>query len=374
MKLQILKKTITVSFVVCMFMFVSGCANTGELGHFEKIGPMNVPRYGATSVVLDSGQVLILGGSYMAQNADTKKKIPGELYMPESRTFTPLPPMNEKRSRFTANLLPNGTVLIAGGLKTSTTAVASTEIYNPETRAFNKGPDMLEPRAKHTAISLDNGDILFFSGDDGTKAIGNTKILKTVERYNFKRNIFESAGNISLSGSSQFGSYTRALLLENGKVLIGGGAADGGLTTALEVYDPETLVTKPIGSLKGRPPFSWIVLSDGKIANFLADPKEVEIYDPSTKISYMGGKYNKINGVYHSQLLENNKVLVSGSGHPVMHIQEVELYEPVKQSFSHLKSFYNAYGASSFVKLKDGSVLLPDALNEGDPNLYLYHL
>src|ERR1043165_796018 len=41
------------------------------------------------------------------------------------------------RRDHTATLLPNGTVLIAGGLDTNNAVVASAEVYDPSTNAFS---------------------------------------------------------------------------------------------------------------------------------------------------------------------------------------------------------------------------------------------
>jgi hypothetical protein len=63
----------------------------------------------------------------------------------------------------TATLLPNGTVLIAGGATDSGTTNA-TEIYDPATGLFTIGPSMKQSRNSHTATLLANGDVLIVGG------------------------------------------------------------------------------------------------------------------------------------------------------------------------------------------------------------------
>jgi hypothetical protein len=56
-----------------------------------------------------------------------------------------------------------------------------------------------------------------------------------------------------------------------------------------------------------------------------------------------------------------------------MHIKYIELFDPAQGRSRDLKMFWNvSTGTQNFVKLQDGSVLLPDAMYEDKPNLYLY--
>jgi hypothetical protein len=89
---------------------------------------MNTARQAATAMLLPNGKVLIAGG--LDVNFNPIASI--ELYDPATNTFAPpagTPSMNTARGQATATLLPNGAVLIAGGIAPSLSS--STELYMP---------------------------------------------------------------------------------------------------------------------------------------------------------------------------------------------------------------------------------------------------
>ena len=78
--------------------------------------------------------------------------------------------MTIARYSHTATLLPNGTVLIAGGLTNPSDPnddpplTNTTEIFDPRTNTFSPGQAMEIPRYLHTATLLLDGTILFVGG------------------------------------------------------------------------------------------------------------------------------------------------------------------------------------------------------------------
>jgi Galactose oxidase, central domain len=114
--------------------------------------------------LLADGRVLITNGP----NA------PSQIYDPTTGQFTPTGTMGTWRANYTATLLSDGTVLIAGGYTNPSTPgtgvvpVTSTEIYNPSTGAFDPGPTMRQGRYQPTATRLPDGSVLFVGGVGGT--------------------------------------------------------------------------------------------------------------------------------------------------------------------------------------------------------------
>lgn len=141
-------------------LFQSNCAfNTDRL---EELPPMNIPRYNATSVVLNNGKILILSGSILKKGIGYKTPTPNELFAPKTKKFTPVEPLQLARWRPTANLLPDGKVLIVGGFDSNTAINQNTEIFDPISKTFTVGPQMLEPRKNHPAYTfagLANGKV-----------------------------------------------------------------------------------------------------------------------------------------------------------------------------------------------------------------------
>jgi hypothetical protein len=113
--------------------------------------------------------------------------------------------------RYVANaaLLPNGLVLIAGGISIpANTYLSSAELYNPATETFGSTGSMHSARGYFTLTALQNGQILAAGG-------GNPGQLTTAELYN--------AGTFSNTGPMTSGQGGPATLLYDGQVLVAGG-------------------------------------------------------------------------------------------------------------------------------------------------------
>jgi hypothetical protein len=89
--------------------------------------------------------------------------------------------MTAGREQHTATLLPDGTVLFAGGHNVINLA-ASAEICGPVKEAFNRTASMPTARELHTATLLSDGRVLIAGGDDERYWIPET-ILSSAELY-----------------------------------------------------------------------------------------------------------------------------------------------------------------------------------------------
>jgi N-acetylneuraminic acid mutarotase len=100
---------------------------------------MNQQRGDHTATLLADGKVLVVGGIGPVPGMALEFKAAlsnAELYDPASGTWTQLASqMATERYYHTATLLPDGKVLIAGGLTTDQRRIigrSSTELYDPE--------------------------------------------------------------------------------------------------------------------------------------------------------------------------------------------------------------------------------------------------
>jgi hypothetical protein len=119
---------------------------------------------GFGAAALTDGTVLFAGG-YIAEG-DTYSS-GAELYDPSSESFRPTGNMTTGRSYHTATLLPDGTVLIAGGEgkpSSNPTATTSAEIYDPAIGAFSRTGDMTDGHIEHKATLLLDGRVLLTGG------------------------------------------------------------------------------------------------------------------------------------------------------------------------------------------------------------------
>jgi len=73
------------------------------------------------------------------------------------------------RKGHTATLLPDGKVLVVGGVDSnddaSAKALASAELYDPKTGTWSETGSLIHPRAWHTATLLKNGLVLVAGGN-----------------------------------------------------------------------------------------------------------------------------------------------------------------------------------------------------------------
>jgi Galactose oxidase, central domain/Kelch motif len=178
---------------------------------FAPMRNMNVSRVGHTATLLPNGKVLIAGGyngDYLAS---------AELYDPAAHTFSPTNTMVTARSGHMAVLLRNGKVLLAGGVGLGWTFLSNAELYDPATNSFTPTGDMINARESHTATLLANGR------RDGRPAYSSAEI------YNPATGTFAAAGDMN---SPRYKLQGTVVLLNNGKVLIAGGA------NRAEVFDP----------------------------------------------------------------------------------------------------------------------------------------
>src|SRR5450755_1576237 len=75
-------------------------------------------------------------------------------------SLSPAAPMLEPRSGHTATLLPDGRVLIAGGMRRNQDFYRSAELYNPATGKFQHTGEMAVARVGNAAVLLRSGKVL----------------------------------------------------------------------------------------------------------------------------------------------------------------------------------------------------------------------
>lgn len=134
---------------------------------FTKTGKMTTPRESHTATLLTDGRVLITGG-HQGRRSETEIYSSAEIYNPANGTFTDAANLTVKRHKHAAVLLENGQVLIVGGSdeRDSGGKYTTAEIYNPKKNSFAKIGDMNLSRFKFqgTTVLLPNGKILIAGG------------------------------------------------------------------------------------------------------------------------------------------------------------------------------------------------------------------
>src|SRR5438874_312283 len=137
-------------------------------GTFTRTGNMTTPVSAHAAVLLANGKVLIVGGSVDRSGCISCTATSGaELYDPGTGTFPATShTLVGARSSPTATLLPSGKVLVAGGGVTpSGGPVRTAELYDPVADTFTSiASTMSVERQFHTATLLPNGKVLLAGG------------------------------------------------------------------------------------------------------------------------------------------------------------------------------------------------------------------
>jgi uncharacterized protein (TIGR03437 family) len=121
--------------------------------------PNAAPTY-TTALLLPSGQVLVAGGGSQEGVNHCDGVADAELYDPATGQWSTTGRLMAARAGHSLTLLPNGSVLAAGGFASNCESISSSEIYDPVSGAWIPGGTMNAPRDGHTATLLANGKVL----------------------------------------------------------------------------------------------------------------------------------------------------------------------------------------------------------------------
>jgi hypothetical protein len=255
-------------------------------GHFAAAGPL-VPNVGyETATLLVGGKVLFVGGGASPGSA--------QLYDPATNKFSVTGSMIQARRQPVAVRLPNGKVLVAGGVSLGCAVmnVDTIELYNPATGKFASLGAPVEGSTWSSATLLLDGTVLLTGGVTPDATGDGTIDVSLV--YNPTSGAFTRVG-----GTTQVPVDSAAVLLADHTVLFAGGAGavDGGLGEPLDtalLYHPDTKTFVPVAHAMthSRAQARAIRLSSGKVliaggaqdcVDDVCTPQpSAELYDPAT--------------------------------------------------------------------------------------------
>ena len=227
-----------------------------ETGTSSPTGDMTVGRYSDNGILLPDGRVLIVPGY---------GHLPIEMYDPHSGRFDVVAHVPSNAMISTATLLPSGRVFV--------TAMEHTGVFDPDARAFTSIFAMDHRRRLHTASLMKDGRVLIVGGirggiEDGM--VGRNLI------YDPSSKAFAEAGNLQFDRL-----FHKAVLLQDGRVLIIGGiAGEGPFVPTAEMYDPETNAFSPAG-VSAIDPSAALLLPSGKVLLIRSINGDIVLYDPA---------------------------------------------------------------------------------------------
>ena len=214
-----------------------GALATAELfdpatGSFTPTGSMAAGRESHTATLLSNGKVLITGGN--PDNFPSSTDGSTELFDPGTGAFTPAGSMATGRASHTATLLNSGRVLVTGGFYVPTDLSpggtnATADLFDPAKGVFTSTGSMETARSRHTATLRNDGTVLVAGGEIISGPPNSvTNFLATAELFNPADGTFLPTGSMTT-----FRSRHTATLLLDGRVLVTGGICSMSVTCPL---------------------------------------------------------------------------------------------------------------------------------------------
>jgi len=124
-------------------------------GTWTATGNMNTARHAFTATLLLNGKVLVAGGL----NSAGLSLASAELYDPSTGQWVTTGAMTTPRDSHRAMLLPDGRVLVAGGETASCTPTATAELYDSVTGTWSGTASMNDPRSNSLAAVITAGPL-----------------------------------------------------------------------------------------------------------------------------------------------------------------------------------------------------------------------
>ena len=125
---------------------------------------MSIERGRPNAILLADGRVLVTGHQRFDFRATTGRV---DIYDPDTDTWTAADELSQPSDGHSLTLLPDGKVLAAGGenpVVRSSNYYSTTEIFDPSTNSWSPGPELSEPRSSHSATLLPDGRVLLVGG------------------------------------------------------------------------------------------------------------------------------------------------------------------------------------------------------------------
>jgi hypothetical protein len=306
--------------------------------HWATTGSLNGWALNHADVLLTDGRVL-MGPRWGAAST--------ELYNPATGQWSLTGSVKHERARYTLTRLgdeENAKVLLVGGA-VGQTYPTETEVYDPATGRWSVRGSLGQGRFGHTATRLNDGRVLVVGG-------WNSGGYGAAEVYDPA-----SGGWSTLSMSPPVLGHTATLLLD-GQVLVVGGNWN---TPLAFLFNPTTNTWTSIAT-PGEPlmDHAAVRLNNGKV--LVGGGAKSWLYDPTPKTWAQSGAPVIRRSNYTMTLLTNGQVLMTGGDGPNGSLREAELYDPNTGTWALTTPMSKTRKSHSATRLLNGKVLVVGAV------------
>ncbi|WP_367873649.1 kelch repeat-containing protein [Luteolibacter sp. Populi] len=312
-----------------------------------------------TATLLPNGKVLVSGG---IGNSGTSNGC--ELYNPATSTWGSTGDLSKHRRNHSATLLGNGRVLVAGGFDDYNIPLQA-ELYDPSAGTWSAAGSLVNGRNAHTATLLDSGKVLVTGGRTTADGSGTTYPTRA-EVYDPVANAWSATGFLATGRANH-----TATLLQNGKVLITGGIGTGGYSTGCMLYDPVPGTWSATGALAtGRAQHTATLLPDGKVlvaggfnGAFLT---ATELYNPLDGTWSTTGAMTFARRNHTATLLPDGRILIAGGASSgATYPTPAEFYGPASGTCSPGPDLFEEREFHTATLLPEGEVVLAGGSRTG---------
>ena len=138
-------------------------------GDWTSVAPMHEGRWGHNATALSDGRILVTGGRASAVGAEAEQVLASaEIYDPTTNTWTSAPPMHVPRVLHVGALLRSGQVIITGGHVQDPSdrhaATTASELYAPLRNTWTTTGNMNAAREEGGSMLLPDGTLLMAGG------------------------------------------------------------------------------------------------------------------------------------------------------------------------------------------------------------------
>lgn len=316
------KKTQLTNVIVTIALALStGAGWAAPQGTWSPTSSMSIGRFSFTATLLQNGRVLVAGGATDTEIATAT----AEVYDPATGTFSATGSMHDARVGFSATRLSNGKVLVEGGASNTGLALGSAELYDPATGTWSVTGSMNQDRQQHSAVLLRNGNVLVSGGNIGRTPCADVCVTSIGESeiYDPSTGQWATVGELTIPRS-----FFTTTLLPNGRVMAVGGRVhtgpgyyDYGAIAFADLYSPTTGKWKATGTMTiSREDHATVLLSNGQVlaiggttVNFNGiTVASTELYDPAAGAWTATGSMLQGRERHTATVLQNGQVLVAG--------------------------------------------------------------